>query len=99
MIAVSGGLSQRRGQDVAARTGPSGRNDHLSNTVEVLAGDRKGVIDPIQGPLVGEYRLEPIWMSPEEFHGFTGFVVRTANVKEGEFFAPHCRTVQGYKGG
>lgn len=40
-------------------------NNHLSNTIEVLAGDCKGIVDLVEGPLMREDRLEPVGMRPE----------------------------------
>ena len=42
-----------------------GLNNHLSNTIEVLAGDCKGIVDLVEGPLMREDRLEPVGMRPE----------------------------------
>lgn len=95
MIAALEGLDQReRICQSQCGNGALRLNYHLSNTIEVLAGDLESVVDLVKGPFMGEDGLEPIGMKTEEFECLSGFVVRAANVEDREFFAPHRGTIE-----
>ena len=72
--------------------------DHFSDAVEILACDCKGFIDAVDGASVGEERRKPVEMEPEKFEGGMRFVVRPADIEDGQFLAAHCRAVERDEG-
>ena len=65
-------------------------DDHLSNTVAILAGYCEGLIDVFDLSGVCKQRSKPLGVRVEEFQSLSRLVVRTAYVENGEFLAPHC---------
>jgi len=65
-------------------------DDHLPDTVAILAGDCEGVIDLFDLPGMCKQRCKPLGVRLEQFQSLLRLVVRSAHVEDGEFLAPHC---------
>jgi len=65
-------------------------DDHLPDTVAILAGDCEGITDLFDFPGMGKQRCKPLGVRVEQFQSLLRLVVRSAHVEDAEFLAPHC---------
>ena len=66
-----------------------GPDDHLPDTVAILAGDSERLIDVFERPGVREQRRKPLGVGLEQLQSLLRLVIRSAHVEKGQLLAPH----------